>query len=436
MDPVLTVNPPEFTVKTFQNEYLPAGGREVHAVITVTSGGVPDGPAGAGAAAEIIIIDCSGSMGWGPRIDEARRAAAAAVDVIRDGVAFAVVAGAHDARTVYPDDGRLAVAAEDTRAAAREAIGRVNANGGTAMGSWLRLAHHLFSSCPAVLRHAILLTDGKDHEQKGELEEAIRLCEGVFSCDCRGVGTDWRVPELRKISTALLGTVGIVPEPAGLAADFEAMMHASMAKEVADVMLRVWIPQTARVRFVKQIAPSLDDLTGRRAEAGPQAGDYPTGAWGAQESRDYHLCVEVEPAEVGQVMRAARVSLVLGARSGPEVLGQGMIMATWTDDEELSTRIEPRVADAMDQAELAQAIQEGLAARRAGHLQTATAKLGRAVALAHASGREDTARLLARVVDVVDPVTGTVRLKPEVRDVDEMTLDVETTRIVRRKKEK
>ena len=50
--------------------------------------------------------------------------------------------------------------------------------------------------------------------------------------------------------------------------------------------------------------------------------------------------------------------------------------------------------------------------------------------------REHPARLLARMADVVDPVTGTVKLKPEIRDVDEMTLDVETTRIVRRKKEK
>jgi von Willebrand factor type A C-terminal domain len=40
------------------------------------------------------------------------------------------------------------------------------------------------------------------------------------------------------------------------------------------------------------------------------------------------------------------------------------------------------------------------------------------------------------MVDVVDPVTGTVKLKPEIRDVDEMTLDVETARIVRRQKEK
>jgi von Willebrand factor type A C-terminal domain len=49
---------------------------------------------------------------------------------------------------------------------------------------------------------------------------------------------------------------------------------------------------------------------------------------------------------------------------------------------------------------------------------------------------EHTARLLARMVDVVDPVTGTVKLELEIRDVDEMTLDVETTRIVRGQKEK
>jgi len=55
-----------------------------------------------------------------------------------------------------------------------------------------------------------------------------------------------------------------VPDPDGLAADFEAMMQASMAKEVADVALRVWTPQHASVRFVKQVAPTVEDLTARR----------------------------------------------------------------------------------------------------------------------------------------------------------------------------
>ena len=264
-----------------------------------------------------------------------------------------------------------------------------------------------------------------------ELAAAISACEGVFRCDCRGVGTDWQVAEVRKISTALLGTVDIVPDPAGLAADFTAMMANAMGKQVADVALRVWTPQRAAVRFVKQVAPAVDDLTGRRTPSGPQAGDYPTGAWGPGESRDYHVGIEVSPAGLGQEMLAARISLM----AGPQVLGQGLVRAIWTDDEALSTKINSRVAHYTGQAELAEAIQDGLEARKQGDEETATAKLGRAVALAHQSGNEDTAKLLAKVVDVVDVETGTVRLKKKVDDVDEMALDTRSTKTVRVKKD-
>jgi hypothetical protein len=427
---------PEFTVEIFQNEYLPAGSREVSAIVTVTSSGPPAGTPGPGSeAAEIIIIDRSGSMSTPmTKMIEARHATAAAVNAIRDGVAFAVVAGAQRAEPVYPADGSLARASERTRQAAIQAINALHPSGGTAIGQWLRLANQIFGSRPAALRHAILLTDGKNqHESAEQLDEAIRLCTGVFSCDCRGVGTDWEVRELRTISTALLGTVDIVPEPAGLAADFAAMMASSMSKGVPDIALRVWTPQHATVRFVKQVAPTVDDSTGRRVTAGQQAGDYPTGAWGA-ESRDYHICVDVEPAAVGQEMLAARVSVVAGTASGPQVLGQGLVKAIWTDDEALSTRLNAQVAHYTGQAELAEVIQQGLEARKAGDADTATAKLGRAVALAHESGNDATAKLLAKVVDVVDPATGTVRLKARVDDADEMALDTRSTKTVRVKK--
>ena len=431
-----------FTVDVDQNQYLPEGGRDVSAIVTVTSG--PDaaglsGPASAGGepgSAEIIIIDCSGSMEY-PRtkIAEARAATAAAVDVVRDGVWFAVVAGTNTAWPVFPADGSMARADSSSRAAAKQAVAGLRAGGGTAIGQWLQLARRIFQACPAKLRHAILLTDGKNqHESSEELAAAVRQCEGVFSCDCRGVGTDWEVSELRTISTALLGTVDIVPDPSGLAADFAAMMESAMGKQVADVALRVWTPQTATVKFVKQVAPTVDDLTGRRTSAGPQAGDYPTGAWAPGETRDYHVGVRVNTADVGQEMLAARVSLVATSPSGAEVLGQGLVRAIWTDDEALSTKINPRVAHYTGQAELAAAIQEGLEARKQGDEETATAKLGRAVALAHQSGNEDTAKLLAKVVDVVDVETGTVRLKKQVEDADEMALDTRSTKTVRAKK--
>jgi len=432
-----------FTVDVDQNQYLPEDGREVSAIVTVTAGADAAGLSGPGSAggepgsAEIVIVDCSGSMEYPhTKIAEARAATAAAVDVVRDGVWFAVIAGTNRAQPVFPADGSMARADASSRAAARQAVAGLRAEGGTAIGQWLMLARQVFEAYPAKLRHVILLTDGKNqHESPEQLAAAVGQCEGVFSCDCRGVGTDWEVNELRTIATALLGTVDIVPDPSGLAADFAAMMESAMGKQVADVALRVWTPQKASVKFVKQVAPVVDDLTGRRTPSGPQSGDYPTGAWGPGESRDYHVGVEVTPAGVGQPETlAARVGLVAESPSGAEVLGQGKVLARWTDDEALSTKINPRVAHYTGQAELAAAIQEGLEARKQGDEETATAKLGRAVALAHQSGNEDTAKLLAKVVDVVDVETGTVRLKKQVEDADEMALDTRSTKTVRARK--
>jgi VWA domain-containing protein len=430
---------PGFHVDIDQNPYLPAGGRDVSAIVTVTADATGGGPAavapGAGSA-EIVIIDCSGSMDYPPtKMTEARAATAAAVDVIRDGTWFAIVAGTSTAWPVYPADGSMAVAGERTRAEAKAALRQLRASGGTAIGQWLRLANQIFQGSPAALRHAILLTDGKNGELSGQLDQAIALCEGVFTCDCRGVGTGWNVKELRKISTALLGTVDIIPDPAGLAADFTAMMENAMGKQVADVSLRVWTPQSAVIQFVKQVAPEVVDLTERRTQTGPQAGDYPTGAWAPGESRDYHVSVMVNPAGVGQEMLAARVSLLASSASGSEVLGQGLVRAVWTDNAELSTKLNARVAHYTGQAEMADLIQDGLEARKQGDEETATAKLGRAVALANKSGNEDTAKLLAKVVDVVDAATGTVRLKKGVADADEMALDTRSTKTVRVRKE-
>ena len=431
---------PAFTVDIDQNPYLPAGGRHVGAVVTVTADisddAPPPGPGAAGNSAEIIIVDCSLSMAM-PRekIVAARSATAAAVNVIRDGTWFAVIGGAGKAKPVYPPNGTMAVASKRTREEAKRAILKLKVRGGTYMSEWLWLACRIFQSCPATLRHAILLTDGQNLEPPDRLDAAIARCEEIFRCDCRGVGTDWQVSELRKISTALLGTVDIVPDPAGLAADFEQMMEGAMSQQLPDVLLRVWTPQQATVQFVKQVAPAIDDLTGRRVQSGAQAGDYPTGAWAPGESRDYHVGIQVNAAAVGQEMLAARVSLVASSPDGHQVLGQGLVRATWTEDEALSTRINPRVANYTGQAELAEAIQEGLEASKRGDEETAAARLGRAVALAHQAGNEDTARLLSKVVDVVDEATGTVRLKKKAEAADEMALDTRSTKTVRVKKE-
>jgi hypothetical protein len=432
------VTQPDFTAEVFANQYLPVGGTVVDAIVTVTAAGAgrssveDSAPAGGSAqlptAAEVIMVDCSGSMAYPPtRIKEAKRATQAAIDALRDGVAFAVVAGRADATMVYPRTPKLIPASVISREEAKAAVSTLEAEGGTMMGHWLGLANELFDTRPAEVRHAILLTDGRNqHETPEQLASVLRECEGRFICDSRGVGEDWSGSELRLIASALLGTADGLPDPAGLVDEFRAMTQAAMGKAVADVSLRLWTPAGATVRFVKQAFPQVEDLTGRRREMSPRISEYPLGAWGA-ESRDYHVSIEVPAGAVGEEMLAARVSLV----SANTVLTQALVLATWTDDTALSTRINPRVAHYTGQAELADAIQQGLAAREAGDVDTATAKLGRAVQLAQASGHEDTAKLLAKVVDVVDASTGTVRLKQKVAGVDAELANVRSVRTIR-----
>jgi hypothetical protein len=409
-----------FSVTIDQNPYLPEGPQEVHAIVTVES----TGSAVQAATAEVIIIDNSGSMS-GSCIYAAKQAAKVAVDTLRDGVKFAVVAGHDQAKMIYPPDRRLAVMNDKARTAAKAAIGKVTTTGGTAMGNWLLLADTLFRGVEG-LKHAILLTDGvNQHESSERLALTLSSLEGHFVCDCRGVGTDWEVAELRKIATALLGTVDIIPSADGLADDFKAMTEGAMGKSVANVRLRVWTPQNAELKYVKQVLPTVADLTGRRTDVDARSGDYPIGSWGS-ESRDYHVCVAVPAGTVGREMRAAWIKVVVG----DTVEASGNVIAEWTDDEALSTRINAKVAHYTGQAELASAIQEGLQARKEGDLDTATARLGKAVKLAADSGNEALSELLGKVVEV-EEATGTVRLKKQIDVVDEMSLDTRSTRTVR-----
>jgi hypothetical protein len=421
-----------FTADVYQNEYLPIDGCEVNAIVTVSAAGDArtdgKGAADGAAAAEIVIVDTSGSMDVPKvKIESARNATGVAIDCIRDGVAFAVIAGTENARVTFPSTGGLAIASPESREQAHIAAARLKAGGGTAIGTWLTLALSLFDTVPGRICHAILLTDGaNEHETPEELDAALSSCEGRFQCDCRGVGTDWKVSELRRIASALLGTVDIIPDAAGMAGDFRAMIERAMGKATGGVSLRLWTPQGAEVAFVRQVAPTVEDLTGRAVAVNPRTADYPTAAWGV-ESRDYHVCIRVAARGVGDEMLAGRVSLV----DGEDVLGQGLVKAIWTDDEQRSTRINHEVAHYTGQAELADCIQDGLEARKAGDEAEATFKLGRAVQLAGQSGNEDTMKLLRAVVHVDDAATGTVRLRRDVDDADEMALDTRSTKTVR-----
>lgn len=424
----------EFSAEAYQNEFLPDGGTDVHAIVRVgcrdAGGAIAGGAiADSGEAAEILLVDTSGSMGVnGIRAGVA--AATAALQEITDGTWFAVVAGNHVGTQVFPIARAASMVRMDasTRQAAIAGVQLFRADGGTAMGTWLTAARAIFSTVPqATRRHAILLTDGaNEHESPEQLTAAIAAATGVFQCDCRGVGDRWQVDEVRRIASALLGTVDLIPAPEHMASEFAAMMRDSMARGVAAADLRVWAPQGAQVLFVKQVSPTLEDLTNRRREVNALTGAYPTGAW-SDEVRDYHVAVRLPARSVGQEQLAARVQLALGEN----VVAQSLVKAKWSNDDALTTRISPEVAAYTGRAELAAAIQDGLAAKAAGRDDEATSKLGRAVQLATAAGDDEMTSRLKKVVEIDNAEAGTVRLKKSVERLDEMALDTASTKTSR-----
>lgn len=418
-----------FKAEVFQNAYLPQGSKEVHAIMTISVDGNVNATVSDGANERLfgIICDVSGSM-QGHKIQAAKQAMAKLVEVLPDDAYFFIVTGSYAARLIVP----LMKATAENKQQALRLLRGIEADGGTVISTWLTEARNQFQRMPNAIRNAVLLTDGQnDRSDEARLKTALHACEGSFQCDCRGVGTDWRVGQLQQISTQLLGTTDIIPEATMIEADFRAILGNAMSKNVKDVAMRLWTPQGAKVLFCKQVSPEIVDVSDRAQALSAQVLAYPTGAWGVPESRDYHFCIEVNPGQVGDEMLAGRASLVYTIAGVETKVAEARILAIWTDDDAKSTKIDRRVAHYTGQAELAQSIQDGLEARARGDLEVATAKLGKAVQLAHESGNEATAKLLRTVVDIDDAPTGTVRIKRQVAKADEMALETRSTKTTR-----
>src|SRR5450756_2859068 len=143
---------PAFQAEVHQNRYLPPGATVVDAVLTVTTSSADQRTTAAGpGAAQVIMIDCSGSMANPPsKMDEAKKATITAIDTLRDGVAFAIIAGRHNAEMVYPPAGTLVPATGQTRAEAQHAVSQLIAGGGTALGTWLQPVSYTHLTLPTI----------------------------------------------------------------------------------------------------------------------------------------------------------------------------------------------------------------------------------------------------------------------------------------------
>lgn len=415
-------------LETSQWKYLPAQGREqeMHVVLTVrvegTGGAAAEGRRGGGPLlAQVLVVDCSGSMTWPQeKFRAARQAAAAAIRMLPDGTPFAVVQGTEDAVMAYPAQERMAVSSAEERRRATSALHGLPAGGGTCIGAWLDLAGRLLAERGAPIGHVLLLTDGRnEHDGAMPLDRVLDTWDGRFVCDAWGIGDGWDARELLRITRRLHGGAGAVREESALPGEYERLTARLLAKTVPELTVEVTPAPGTTLRYLKQVFPTEADLE----PAGPPepggAHRFTTRAWG-DETRRYHLCLSADPTgrPRHEDLQLAVVALAQPAGHAVRLPPPRPCVVHWTEDPALSRHTDTQVAHFQLYAQLGQAVAAAADAYRRDDRERAEHHLGRGVRLAHTIGAVRPLADFQRLVEVVDAAAGRVRLRPDLAPVD------------------
>jgi uncharacterized protein YegL len=419
-----------FKIENFYNPHLSVGASRLDAILSVTAAeGEGEKTQSSLKKAIIFVIDESGSMDTGGKMDTAKLAVRKGIDLLDTNNLFAVIAFSNDAEAIVP----LRAATAQNKEIAHNAVKRLRAGGGTQMSYALLTVLNMINELKDTMVHVQFVTDGQnDRYDHNSLERALTQCEGKFQCDCWGIGTDWEPKELKKISNRLLGTADAVPNPDRLEEYFRAALANAASKGIGDVRLRLQTPKSVKIVTMKQVSPEIIDLSQLAKRIDDKNIDIPLGAWG-NENREYQVAFELQPQNEGEEMMAARPKVVF-TENGQEIVIDGdRIVAAWSGDISRTSRINEQVAHYTGQAELAKSIKEGLEAKARGDIDNATVLLGKAAKIAVETGNEEVTARLKKVVDIVDVDHGTVRLKSNAGKAEDLELDMGGTMTIRKR---
>jgi len=428
----------EVTLAVGQNKELPVTpgatgrprARQMHAILEIGVGGggsrnATGSARGAGPAlAEVLIVDTSRSMLHpAAKLHAAKDATAAALRLLPEGTAFAVLSGRFDASVVHPGPGQevMAVAGPAERAAAERAVRLLDADGGTAIGHWLDLARRLLSKQSAPVKHVLLLTDGRnehDHRAGMPLDTALEACDGRFVCDAWGIGDDWDADLLLRITRRLHGRAGAVRRESELPAAYEELTNSLLGTAVPELRIRITPAPGTVIRQVKQVVPSERELHALDAGPGERGAEYVTRAWGV-ETRHFQVVLTADPTgrDTGEDLQLAAVEAVVPDSGHPVRLpAPRPVLVRWTDNPLDASQPHPGVRRhelyQRTSAAVARAYRAWL--RRAEGGAEADRALARALSLA---AELDDAQLLA-ALRRIEAVPGTGRVRDGLKDVD------------------
>ncbi|MES9519574.1 vWA domain-containing protein [Streptomyces capoamus] len=403
--------------------------REMHAILEIEVRGRPGRtgapvPGTGPALAEVLIVDTSRSMLHpAAKLHAAKDATVAAVRMLPDGTAFAVLSGRFHAALVHPGAGSavLAVAGPAEREAAERAVRILDADGGTAIGTWLDLARRLLKDQPAPVKHVLLLTDGRnehDHRAAMALDTALDACEGRFVCDAWGIGDDWDAELLLRITRRLHGRAHAVRAESELPAAYEELVAGLLGTAVPELRIRLTPTPGTVIRQVKQVVPNEQELPPVPAGPGGRGAEYVTRAWG-EEVRHFQVVLTADPTgrETGEDLQLAAVEIAVPDFGRPVRLPAPQpVLVRWTDQPLDASRQHPGVRrhELYQQAGAAVAHAYRAWLRGTDGRDTADRELARALALA---GELGDAQLLG-ALRLIEAAPGTGRVRGGLKDVD------------------
>ncbi|MFE0512581.1 VWA domain-containing protein [Streptomyces sp. NPDC058964] len=432
----------EVTLAVGQNKYLSvlptSGGRpgdhEMHAILEIGVGnagaGPPPGrPGGSGAAlAEVLIIDTSRSMLHpDTKLRAAKDATVAALRLLPDDTAFAVLSGRFDATVVHPAPGAEAMAVADRyqREAAEYAVRVLDADGGTAIGTWLDLARRLLNGQDAPIKHVLLLTDGRnEHDDRGamRLDTALDACEGRFICDAWGIGDGWDADVLLRIARRLHGRAAAVRNESELPAAYEELVNGLLGTAVPELRIRLVPTPGTVIRQVKQVVPTEQELPAAGTGSGERGAEYVTRGW-SEEVRHYQVVLAADPSgrDRGEDLQLAAVELLVPDFGHPVRLpAPRPVLVHWTDNPADASRQHPGVRRHQlyerSGAAVARAYRAWL--RGADGRAEADTELGRALSLAHELDDPQLLRALRQIADEGPQSGSRVTVREGLKDVD------------------
>jgi hypothetical protein len=317
---------------------------------------------------------------------------------------------------VYPSEPFLAPVNPETRRQAKNAVDAISpGNQGTIISTWLDQARLLFQDEPRpdTIRHALLLTDGRNQHQNlapRPMAEVLADCRSLFTCDALGIGGDWEPAELAEIARELQGTSDSVPQSQDLADVIHGLVLTAMSRVLRNVALRVRCATGTSLNVLEETLPNVVDIgTHPLPVDDATAVDYDTGPWG-DETRHYVATLtvsrELPPAHTPD--RLAVIELVTGAlgtdRAVP-VSAPAAVEVRWLDvPAPVTTDLAPQLERHQKERSLIDLRWEGGQAYREGRSDDALRLWSRARTLASQLRNEDALRRLRQVLEI-DPAS-------------------------------